>query len=127
MYQVKKLTLSISDNSPPAWSESAMELTVRVEDTHFSSGVTKHVYKVSLLIFDVVFTDLLVQLYHDDETYAAKRFFNIGDKDLINIIPHDDNLKHLKEELLRQTIVRICTEKFITTCRSHKIGVYGQS
>lgn len=48
-YLVEKFDLSF-ENEQPKWTLSLDRLTIHVEDTHFSSGSTKHVYKVGLAV-----------------------------------------------------------------------------
>ncbi|KAF5309907.1 hypothetical protein D9619_010549 [Psilocybe cf. subviscida] len=106
-YLVEKFDLSF-ENEQPKWTLSSDRLTIHVEDTHFSSGSTKHVYKLRC----------------DQTVYAAKRFYNIGNFQQDNGVPHDDNYKHLQEELIRQFIVNLCAEKFQNLCEKNSIAAF---
>ena len=58
--------------------------------------------------------------------YAAKCFFNLGNSLQFDVSKRD-NVRELKNELLRQFVAARTVEKFIGDARKNKISVYGKS
>ncbi|KAF5315637.1 hypothetical protein D9611_004976 [Ephemerocybe angulata] len=88
------------------WVVDPTRLKAIIEDKCFASGETKEVYKMLIA----------------DKSYAAKRFFYIGE--LGSTVSQEDNLSHLKDELLRNRLVSRTVDKFMAAARTDKIAVY---
>lgn len=58
--------------------------------------------------------------------HAAKRFFDIGDG-FGDRVSKEDNLMHLKDELVRQILALQCIERFMDLAKKSKVSVYSGS
>ncbi|PPR05260.1 hypothetical protein CVT24_008286 [Panaeolus cyanescens] len=89
------------------WTEDEEPQKVVVEKREFASGTTKKAYKMLL----------------DQRFYAAKRYFNVGD-DETGHVSKEDNLTHLKDELLRQFVASDSIQRFLDSAKKFRISVY---
>ncbi|KAF5319749.1 hypothetical protein D9619_008626 [Psilocybe cf. subviscida] len=64
----------------------------------------------------------MVILRMNEEMYAAKTFYNIG-KGSQDVITDEENLQHLQDEILRQSLAAHCAEKFYDDCRKNHISI----
>ncbi|KAF9034341.1 atypical/Alpha protein kinase [Panaeolus papilionaceus] len=95
------------DDASYLWLQDEEPIRVTVEKESFASGSTKHAYKMLL----------------KGSFYASKRFYEIGEEPG-KAISNDDNLKHLKDELLRQCVASGTVQRFLEHARKLKISVY---
>ena len=67
---------------------------------------------------------LQIRIGSSQVIYAAKRFYYIGnDSDLP--VSNEDNVKHLREELVRQKVAQQSLSKFDEQLKSSKTNAYG--
>jgi hypothetical protein len=68
---------------------------------------------------------MILQLQFDSlsKVYAAKLFYNLGTP---GDVSPDENLKHLKEELLRQLVIQSAVTAFAKAAEELKVSVYSK-
>ncbi|RXW20278.1 hypothetical protein EST38_g5572 [Candolleomyces aberdarensis] len=105
-YSVRKGTYVLDERNDFMFVEDEETLSPIVEKKSFASGKMKNAYKMLI----------------SGTSYAAKCFYNIGDEDG-NTATKEENLAHLKEELLRQVVARQCIERFRAAARKYICNV----
>ncbi|KDR72339.1 hypothetical protein GALMADRAFT_213347 [Galerina marginata CBS 339.88] len=107
-FVVRKVVVSLSSDSDtaPKWSKSDEKLSVWVAKEKFASGKTKNAFKMQL----------------GGSYYAAKSFYDLGDH--LGTPSHYRNLKHLKEELLRQKTIEQALSRFNREAKDQRISVF---
>jgi len=61
----------------------------------------------------------------NDINYAAKSFYNTGDSRDLGV-EYEENLNHLKDELIRQEIAANSLAKFKALAKSQDVILYGK-
>jgi len=70
-----------------------------------------------------------MQFTNSGTIYAAKIFYNIGESQAdaaVTTVSAEDNLRHLKEELLHQLAIKAAVEAFNKAAEESKIAIYGK-
>jgi len=62
-------------------------------------------------------------MYFNGGVYAARRFYFIGKHN--TSVSYQDNAKHLREELVRQSIAHHCLQKFDNVIKKNDIHSFG--
>ncbi|KAF8995312.1 kinase-like domain-containing protein [Cyathus striatus] len=107
-FTVKKLTVSLDGPSGEAiWDESTETFTVLVDKIKFSSRKTKNAFKL--------------RFTHSSTYYAAKSFYDVG---YYSAPSKEENLQHLKEELIRQLTIREVVSEFSRVAKNNNIPIY---
>ncbi|KAF8985791.1 kinase-like domain-containing protein [Cyathus striatus] len=89
------------------WNESVESITILIDKVSFSSGKAKNAYKL--------------RFTHSSTYYAAKTFFETGS---FSTPSSEENLQHLKEELVRQLVIKDAISDFSKVAEQANIAVH---
>ncbi|KAF8983258.1 kinase-like domain-containing protein [Cyathus striatus] len=89
------------------WNKFVESITILIDKVSFSSGKAKNTYKL--------------RFTHSSTYYAAKTFFETGS---FSTPSSEENLQHLKEELVRQLVIKDAISDFSKVAEQANIAVH---
>ncbi|KAF8179207.1 kinase-like domain-containing protein [Pholiota molesta] len=107
---IKRKALNTGFNPSTSVDGRSKQMQMRLEEKKIGTGKTKEAFKLKIGDSNI--------------SYAGKRFYYIGDNNGRAGVSLEDNVKNLREELVRQKVAQQALIKFDEQIKSNKINAY---